>query len=474
MALTGRLVATSSFTGSAVILISDAVTQGYASVSTGQSLRGITVDATAITSGTVDGVRVFGQVQGPVFERVSVYGVSGNAGTGFNFARDTSVGTGPVAPWSIRCRHCYAYGFGGGGFFTYNATDSAFDDCEAQAIGGGNPGWLIQGGGNTTWKGCRAENNGGSGNGFVFTQTAGGTNPTGLVEGCITNLNGGAGFLVQHAGYSLTFTGCKAEGDTAAGFDIENADGLVTLAGCSVPAASAGPVNGLLVKNSAALLVIGGSYYGSTAGVGNGGGNSNCYFGPDMAALSGSSSSPALAALPNIDLWAGSDMGYIAQAFDRVGGNTASQGVTSGTPFLIGLRVRAPAPAAGVQMRLAVNGAGLTASQNFVALYSFAGALLGSSADQSGVWNTGAPKDLAMTLTQQSAGSLNLAPGNYWVMVLSNGTTPPLFTTTGATTQSTAVANGKLGVAVARFATCSARTPSGRRSTDGLFHAGAG
>jgi hypothetical protein len=122
------------------------------------------------------------------------------------------------------------------------------------------------------------------------------------------------------------------------------------------------------------------------------------------------------------------DRGYAAEAYDHLMAvNTGtSRLITAGTLNMIGLRVAAAAAVSKADRYVIGAGAVLTAAQNLIGLYNAAGTLLGSSADQSGVWNTTGFKG-ATALTQQSAGSLNLTPGLYWLALLGNGTTMPSF-----------------------------------------------
>jgi hypothetical protein len=129
--------------------------------------------------------------------------------------------------------------------------------------------------------------------------------------------------------------------------------------------------------------------------------------------------------------WVATDSAWAAWAYDPNGiGNTAARLITAATLNLIGLQVRSPRTVANVTLMLAGKGATLTSGENLVGLYNSAGGLVGYSADQSSAWAPGGTPTAATvtaSLTAQSAGSLTLTPGLYWVALLGNGTTMPSF-----------------------------------------------
>jgi len=151
--------------------------------------------------------------------------------------------------------------------------------------------------------------------------------------------------------------------------------------------------------------------------------------------------------------WAAHDMGYAAWAYDPDAGSAgvSARLITVSTLNLIGLNVRVPVTMSNITLVLAANGSGLTAGECFVGLYSGAGLLLGSSADQAANWGAGAVKTMNAALTAQSAGSLTLTPGFYYVGILGNGTTMPSFES--AANYNVQWANGRLTAATARYGT---------------------
>ena len=115
-----------------------------------------------------------------------------------------------------------------------------------------------------------------------------------------------------------------------------------------------------------------------------------------------------------------SDCGYVAWTYDPVLATSAGAALTTGTVYLVRVNIKTTAVVTNIVCDVTVLGATLTASQNWLALYSSTGTLIGQSTDQSGVWTSTGIKTAALT-----GGPFTLAPGFYWVMFLSNGTTPP-------------------------------------------------
>lgn len=77
-------------------------------------------------------------------------------------------------------------------------------------------------------------------------------------------------------------------------------------------------------------------------------------------------------------------------------------------------------------------GSGLTANQNFGALYTSTGTLVAITADQSVAWTGAGAKTMAL-----AGGPYALTAGPYYAALLSNGTTPPTFLRGHGTSTST-------------------------------------
>lgn len=283
----------STFAGAAVIWVKDAQSGGWSTMAQGSSITNLRLNCSALpVGGTVDGIQVFGQVQGLVLQNVSVVGPSGYC---FNFARNTGVTAGPNNPFSLRLLNCYAAGGGTaptlGGYFVYNATDSSFIDCEVIGVPG--DGWTIQGGGNTHFLGCRAEN--GGAHGFTLTQTAVGSGAIANMVGCSSSQNAFHGYniaSVQHA----TLTGCFSaggEGATYSSFYLNSSTGITALNNCSSTVGGSSQY-GVNVTGNLTAVINGGTYYGTTAGFHDGGTNTTILKSPNVVELTGSMTTPTV------------------------------------------------------------------------------------------------------------------------------------------------------------------------------------
>lgn len=92
-----------------------------------------------------------------------------------------------------------------------------------------------------------------------------------------------------------------------------------------------------------------------------------------------------------------------------------------GAGIMTMIKLKVPVGTTITNSLIAINTAGvtLTAGQNLVGLYNSSGTLLATSADQSASWVSTGLKTAAFTVPA------TVAAGDYYVGVLSNGTTPP-------------------------------------------------
>ena len=116
---------------------------------------------------------------------------------------------------------------------------------------------------------------------------------------------------------------------------------------------------------------------------------------------------------------------------------------SSGAIRLIKITLKRAATISNIWLTITVAGATLTASQNFVGLYTSAGTRVALSADQSSNWTSTGVKSIALTA------SYSAAAGDYFVAILSNGTTIPTFS---ASSSGTNPSNVNLTGATLRFA----------------------
>lgn len=137
------------------------------------------------------------------------------------------------------------------------------------------------------------------------------------------------------------------------------------------------------------------------------------------------------------------DQGFLAWSSDpatNVNQVTLSEGVLYGTR----LEIRRRMAVTNCVLFCSTQGETLTADQNFVGLYDSAGTRIGVSADQAVAWATTGVKTAAL-----ASGPFVIDPGFVWVVVVSNGTTPPRFSV--GSTFSVGV-NAGLAAAETRFA----------------------
>ncbi|WP_328436867.1 hypothetical protein OHA71_06355 [Streptomyces sp. NBC_00444] len=142
------------------------------------------------------------------------------------------------------------------------------------------------------------------------------------------------------------------------------------------------------------------------------------------------------------------DHGYTTWTHSPDSLRSSGDGTTAGVVYLAKVKIPHPTTVDTIHVGVVTAGTTLTAGQNFVALYNSSGTLLATSADQAAAWATTGRKDAAIT-------AQFLAAGSYYVAILANGTTPPVFAT-GAGHGSASTTNGLLTTATSRFLTSGA------------------
>lgn len=124
------------------------------------------------------------------------------------------------------------------------------------------------------------------------------------------------------------------------------------------------------------------------------------------------------------------DHNLLAWTHDPVNCNTTSI-LTSGTVALMKIKVvNRSTVVTNVLAGITTAGATLTAGQNFAGIYDSSGNRLAVTADQATAWQSAGAKTMALSAP------VTLAVGNYYVALVSNGTTPPTFMATGTSAQS--------------------------------------
>lgn len=148
-----------------------------------------------------------------------------------------------------------------------------------------------------------------------------------------------------------------------------------------------------------------------------------------------------------------SDFGLISWNYDpELAANQSSP--TNNTVTLMRVNLRQAQPVTNVCVFIGTGGTGLTTSENFAGLYTSAGSLVASTADQTAAWaGTGL---MSMAL---ASGPYTVAAGFYWVAVLSNESAgaPPMLLRMSAPISSAALNLGQ-GAALARAGTAGTGT----------------
>jgi hypothetical protein len=225
------IVATSTFTGLAAILMENTTdTQYY-----GVDISGVTVECNEIASGTIYGILVDGAWGASFLRGVCIHRSPADC---IRFITDVTSGKIPDA-WTVsECK--FSASRNGYGVYAAELADSWFTDCEASE--NALDGWLINYGVQSRWTGCKGENN--SGNGWHFTGLGG--YQVQFLTACSSHINDKNGFLFDNTGpagggtdSTYMLTGCVAQQDgqgstTAgyAGFQASGCNARVIGTGC--------------------------------------------------------------------------------------------------------------------------------------------------------------------------------------------------------------------------------------------------
>lgn len=276
----------SSFTGAAVIQVLDQQLGGYSTIASEVKIEDVTVNGSALASGSTAGIQMKGQIQHITLRDVQVRQVPGN---GFDTAYNLSAPPGPQAPFCLHFERLSALWCGGTGFALNNSTDSVFVDC--YALGCSSWGWYVAGCNGATWIACRAEWSGMDGFNLA-TNTAVQT-----FIGCSTDRNAQHGFNIPSSTSTgtIVLSGCRMTRDgrnsTTAGYAGLNvasttrkvvADNLVITTGRDDDGTSGllTPQYGVSATSSSYVVVASGDVNGVSTAWRDGGGNTVYLHGP--------------------------------------------------------------------------------------------------------------------------------------------------------------------------------------------------
>ncbi len=289
------LIPKSTFTGSAVIKLLDQSTGGYAVTSNDQRIAQLTVDGRNLASGSAHGIETVGYVHGIRITDVACRNLRGNG-----FAVTTSGGN-----WAYTV-HALRFNVNNVLLKGYDAwiSDCTWVDCEVIGVVG--DGWNIDGGANSTWIGCRAEWCDGIGFNIVGSWSGTGSGGPVLI-GCTTDRCGQHGvYVASTSNAPIVITGGMFRRDgrssTSAGYAgirVAGATAPVIITGVATypgtnddGGGNATPQYGLNVSGSAAVSYAGCSFHAITAGVNDGGTNTQFSRGGGVIERTGGSASP--------------------------------------------------------------------------------------------------------------------------------------------------------------------------------------
>jgi len=442
-----------------------------------QHFQSFLIDGSASATG-VDGIAGYGNSSAVIIDGVGVYAATGN-GVGAYQSSSSAFPDGWLLQ-NVVCQNITGIGF------ALDSTDLTAVNCHAQTCGG--DAWSVYGA-NSRFIGCRADL---SANGFTVDATGGDPgnafNDSYSFIGCGTQRNrrNGLNIVDAYTGTSpmaanILVTGCSFDGDGINGTSSTSgtAPGGGGYAGIAVNGLNIVHITGSTINAMTIDVTAGAPEWGITTSLSASGSRAPVAVtvdGTTITAVSGPVSDAAPASqfslgpsvmyrtgailttavdngpVPSHD-WTAKDMGYAAWAYDpaMAGAGLSTRLITAGTLNLIKVNLRNAETVSNVFLGLAGDGATLTSGKCLAGLYSNSGALLGSSADQSSAWGSGAPKMVTIPLTAQSAGSLVLQPGRYYIAILANGGTMPSFES--ASNVLTGWANGNLSAASARYGT---------------------
>jgi hypothetical protein len=143
----------------------------------------------------------------------------------------------------------------------------------------------------------------------------------------------------------------------------------------------------------------------------------------------------------SLPVYGPADLGWLTWSIDPAVASSSSAPNGAGIMALTRVKLPTAATVTSICLYVATAGATLTSGQCFAALYDSTGARVGVTADLSTAWTSTGSKEHALTSPYAAAA------GSYWVALLYNGTTGPLFSRAA----SSLATNTGLTAATARF-----------------------
>ncbi len=127
---------------------------------------------------------------------------------------------------------------------------------------------------------------------------------------------------------------------------------------------------------------------------------------------------------PDVEVpqWTPEDHNLKGWTMDPAGLAAVTGTITAGVVQLARVKVRRAGPVTNIHLYVTAAGVSLTTGQCFAALYDAVGVKLATTADQATAWQSTGPKTMAL-----AGGPFNVPPGDYYIAMWANGSTPPGF-----------------------------------------------
>jgi hypothetical protein len=296
----------STFSGTAALLLQDKEEGGYSTEQGGQRLVNVTLDGSALTSGTVDGLLASGLVRDVRLENVCVRYFRGSAVHTIGYTRLDAIAYYPRG-WQLS--HVAADTCTNIGFAVNNMDDAFFEDC--LAVGNTTHGFYLAGIGEDQFIGCRAVFN--KSNGFYITGTTYGNT---TFTSCSTDRNELTGFKIDATGvFPISLNGLvlrrdgrngNGGGGAYAALECLNSTAPVLVTGLTTETGNDDDFTGTMspqygVKATNSILTVASGYlWGQTAATFDGGSNTLFRFGPHVTLSTGGTGSKVTSYINNL------------------------------------------------------------------------------------------------------------------------------------------------------------------------------
>ncbi|MFJ3794925.1 hypothetical protein ACIPSJ_01415 [Streptomyces sp. NPDC090088] len=161
----------------------------------------------------------------------------------------------------------------------------------------------------------------------------------------------------------------------------------------------------------------------------------------------------------NPGMWRPADQGLLAWTMDPASCTPSGSSLSAGYIYFTKIILRNAATIASLCAVVGTAGSTLTSGQCLAGLYSTSGTRLAVTADMSTTWNSAGDKSMALT------SSYAAAAGSYYIALLFNGTTSPVFAAGSSLGASFTPGNAHLSAGSYRFC----RSGSGQTSLPASF-----